>query len=62
VFVPSSPTPFTGYVIMTPKDETIELDMSIKEALRFTISGGVMTPAEREAFQAMKNKDVNIDV
>lgn len=62
VFVPSSPTPFTGYVIMTPKDETIELDMSIEEALRFTISGGVITPAEREAFQAMKNKDVNIDV
>ena len=62
VFVPSSPTPFTGYVIMTPKDETIELDMSIEEALRFTISGGVITPAEREAFQAMKNKDANIDV
>ena len=62
VFVPSSPTPFTGYVIMTPKDETIELDMSIEEALRFTISGGVITPAEHEAFQAMKNKDVNIDL
>ncbi len=62
VFVPSSPTPFTGYVIMTPKDETIELDMSVEEALRFTISGGVITPAEHEAFQAMKNKDVNIDV
>jgi len=62
VFVPTSPTPFTGYVIMTPKDETIELDMSIEEALRFTISGGVITPAEHEAFEAMKNKDVNIDV
>lgn len=62
VFVPSSPTPFTGYVIMTPKDETIELDMSIEEALRFTISGGVITPAEHEAFEAMKNKDVNINV
>lgn len=62
VFVPSSPTPFTGYVIMTPKDETIELDMSIEEALRFTISGGVITPAEHEAFEAMKNKEVNIDV
>ena len=56
VFVPTSPTPFTGYVIMTPKDETIELDMSIEEALRFTISGGVITPAEHEAFRAMTNK------
>jgi len=58
VFVPTSPTPFTGYVIMTPKDETIELDMTIEEALRFTVSGGVITPAEREAFQALvANKD-----
>lgn len=51
VFVPSSPTPFTGYVIMTPKDEVIELDMTIEQALRFTISAGVITPAEQKAFE-----------
>ena len=61
VFVPTSPTPFTGYVIMTPKDETIELEMTIEEALRFTISGGVITPAEHEAFQAMRAEDSDID-
>lgn len=57
VFVPTSPTPFTGYVIMTPKDETIELEMTVEEALRFTVSGGVITPAEHEAFKALSNKD-----
>ncbi|UCE92965.1 MAG: DUF502 domain-containing protein [Flavobacteriaceae bacterium] len=56
VFVPTSPTPFTGYVIMVPKTETIELDMTIEEALRFVISGGVITPADRIAFEASKNK------
>jgi uncharacterized membrane protein len=61
VFVPTSPTPFTGYVIMTPKDETIELEMSIEEALRFTISGGVITPSE-EAFQAQTNTDFDDNV
>lgn len=55
VFVPSSPTPFTGYVIMAPKDETIELDMSIEEALRFVISGGVITPADHLAFEASRH-------
>lgn len=55
VFVPTSPTPFTGYVIMTPKSETIELDMSIEEALRFVISGGVITPADHLAFEAARN-------
>jgi uncharacterized membrane protein len=55
VFVPTSPTPFTGYVIMTPKSETIELDYTIEEALRFVISGGVITPAEQMAFEAEKH-------
>jgi uncharacterized membrane protein len=56
VFVPTSPTPFTGYVIMVPKAETIELDMSIEEALRFVISAGVITPAEHLAFEASKKE------
>lgn len=61
VFVPTSPTPFTGYVIMTPKDETIELEMTIEEALRFTISGGVITPSE-EAFQVHANTEIDDNV
>lgn len=54
VFVPTSPTPFTGYVIMVPRTETIELEMSIEEALRYVISGGVITPAEHLAFEASR--------
>ncbi len=44
VFVPSSPTPFTGYVITVPKGETIELPVTFEQALRFSISGGVIIP------------------
>ncbi|MBI1372626.1 MAG: DUF502 domain-containing protein [Phycisphaera sp.] len=44
VFVPSSPTPFTGYVITVPVSDTIELPITIDEALRFTVSGGVIVP------------------
>lgn len=44
VFIPSSPTPFTGYVITVPKEETLDLGVSIEDALRFTISGGVIIP------------------
>ena len=57
VFIPSSPTPFTGYVIMVPVEDTIELDISIEQALRFTISGGVITPADHKAFEAIENKE-----
>jgi uncharacterized membrane protein len=44
VFVPSSPTPVTGYVVQIPRKDVIELNMTIDEALRFTISGGVIKP------------------
>ncbi len=46
IFIPSSPTPFTGYVIMTRESETITLNLTIEEALRFTVSGGVITPSQ----------------
>ncbi|MBC8378665.1 MAG: DUF502 domain-containing protein, partial [Planctomycetes bacterium] len=61
LFVPTSPTPFTGYVIMALKNETIELDMSIEEALRYVISGGVITPAEHKAFEASKKVSVSVE-
>jgi uncharacterized membrane protein len=44
VFVPSSPTPVTGYTIMIAKEDLIELPITIDEALRYTISGGVVKP------------------
>jgi uncharacterized membrane protein len=45
IFVPSSPTPFTGYVVTVPRTDTIDLPITIDEALRFTVSGGVVVPA-----------------
>ncbi len=44
VFIPSSPTPVTGYVIQVPRKDTIELSISIDEVLRFSMSGGVIKP------------------
>lgn len=44
IFIPSSPTPVTGYCITVPVRDTIDLDMTIDEALRYTISAGVIKP------------------
>jgi uncharacterized membrane protein len=44
VFIPSSPTPFTGYVITVPRKDTVDLPITIDEALRFCVSGGVIVP------------------
>jgi uncharacterized membrane protein len=44
IFIPSTPTPFTGYTLMVPKEQTVDLDMTIEEAFRFVVSGGVIIP------------------
>jgi uncharacterized membrane protein len=46
VFVPTTPSPMTGYVVMIPKEEIIFSDLSIEDALRVIVSGGVLNPME----------------
>jgi uncharacterized membrane protein len=53
VIIPTSPTPFTGFVITVQKKQTIDLDMTIEQALRFIISGGVITPGNEHATAAL---------
>jgi uncharacterized membrane protein len=53
IFIPTTPNPTSGFLMMLPKQEAIELDMSIDEALKFIISLGVM-PLTSEAALAVK--------
>ncbi|MAO22454.1 MAG: hypothetical protein CMJ35_05280 [Phycisphaerae bacterium] len=46
VFIPTSPTPFTGFTINLPKSKVFELSMTIEEALRFVITAGVLAPGD----------------
>jgi len=48
VFVPSTPTPVTGFTISVPKDEIIEVSMTLDEAIRYVVSGGVLVPTPRD--------------
>jgi len=47
VFVPTTPNPTSGFIILVSKDEVVELDMSVDEALRMIISLGVVVPEWR---------------
>lgn len=49
VFIPSSPTPVTGYTITVSRQDVIDLPLSIDEALKFTVSGGVIVPEHQQA-------------
>ena len=44
VFVPSTPTAFSGYVLVVPRRNVVELPMTVEEAMRLLVSGGVIVP------------------
>jgi uncharacterized membrane protein len=44
VFVPTTPNPTSGFVIMVPKKDVIELDMAVEDGLKMIISMGVVVP------------------
>ncbi len=44
VFIPSTPTPFTGFVAMIPKSDIRPIDIDVEDALKFLVSGGVACP------------------
>lgn len=46
IYVPSSPNPTTGYFLLIPRDQVMHLDISIKEAMRLVMSGGLLNPVE----------------
>tara|TARA_B100001123_G_scaffold399269_1_gene484138 strand:+ start:25 stop:645 length:621 start_codon:yes stop_codon:yes gene_type:complete len=44
VFVPTTPNPTSGFLLMFPKDEVIYLDMNFEEASKFIVSAGTSNP------------------
>ncbi len=44
VFVPTTPNPTSGFLLMFPKEDLIYLDMSFEEASRFIVSAGTSNP------------------
>lgn len=44
IYVPTTPNPTSGFFLMVPESEVIELDMSVDEALKYIVSMGVVAP------------------
>ena len=44
VFVPTTPNPTSGFLLMFPKNEVIYLDMTFEEASKFIVSAGTSNP------------------
>jgi uncharacterized membrane protein len=44
IFIPTTPNPTTGWYAIVPEDEVINLSMSIEDAFKVIISGGIVSP------------------
>ena len=44
VFVPTTPNPTSGFLILVPREQLIELDMTVAEGMKMVISGGAVVP------------------
>ncbi len=45
IFIPTSPNPTSGMVVVVERDDAIYVDLSVKEAIEFIVSGGVLHPS-----------------
>ena len=46
IFIPTTPNPTSGILLLTPEDEFMALSMSVEEAIKLVISGGMVVPDE----------------
>lgn len=47
VFIPTTPNPMTGFLVMVPKEELIYLEMKTEEAFKYVVSCAVITPGRK---------------
>lgn len=46
VFIPTTPNPTSGFLIFVPREDVVELEMSVEDGIKFVISGGIVSPEE----------------
>jgi uncharacterized membrane protein len=59
VFIPTTPNPTSGFVLMVPEKEVIELDMTVEEGLKMIISMGVVVPEVKKQMLTQSDNDAS---
>lgn len=53
VYVPTSPNPTSGYFLLVPEHEVMSVDMSVEEAMKLIVSGGLCSPSSTSLASAV---------
>ncbi len=56
VFIPSTPTPFSGMAILFPAGEAQILDISVEDGIKFFVSGSISAPRQIRAMERIESK------
>ena len=51
IFVPTTPNPTSGFFLMVPATDVFELQMSVDDAFKLIVSGGMVVPPDRPAIE-----------
>jgi uncharacterized membrane protein len=60
VFIPSTPTPISGFVALFPESDITYLNMTIEEGIKFFVSGSIISPEKiyfRQAFNKIETRN-----
>ena len=57
IFIPTTPNPTSGWYAIVPEDEVINLSLSIEEAFKVLISGGIVNPNNAQGIMAMSKPE-----
>lgn len=60
VFIPTTPNPTSGFLLFCPREEVIYLDMSVEDAVKLVVSGGIVHPPEEAAKKAAKKAGTKV--
>lgn len=52
VFIPTTPNPTSGWYILVPEKDAVTLEMSVEEAFKLIISGGMVVPTPRSPLES----------
>ncbi|MDV6226859.1 DUF502 domain-containing protein [Nitratireductor aquimarinus] len=61
VFLPTTPNPTSGYLLFVPKQDVIELKMTVEEGAKLVISAGLVAPEYQQQTAALAAEAMNAD-
>jgi uncharacterized membrane protein len=54
ILVPTSPMPFSGYTMLVPKSEVLDVDLTVEQAIEYMVSCGVVLPPQQFAQEVLE--------